>query len=174
MAGVALIIASLALLAKALQGIGKLGPTAVAPLIAFASAVSIVAMVLASVGTKLQASTTGIIVFAAAVAAMALAMAPIAQTGLEGAAAMGAFGIVGCRSCGSVRRTGNGFDGGCCWDPGIRGGNRPDRCRNASGNAVCAGINGNDQTTGRYHSPDRSCYRKCGQSDCYCDWWNAV
>ena len=94
MAGVALIIASLALLAKALQGIGKLGPTAVAPLIAFASAVSIVAMVLASVGTKLQASTTGIIVFAAAVAAMALAMAPIAQTGLEGAAAMGAFGIV--------------------------------------------------------------------------------
>jgi len=94
MAGVALIIGSLALLAKALQGIGKLGPTAVAPLIAFASAVSIVAMVLASVGTKLQASTTGIIVFAAAVAAMALAMAPIAQTGLEGAAAMGAFGIV--------------------------------------------------------------------------------
>lgn len=94
MAGVALIIGSLALLAKALQGIGKLGPTAVAPLIAFASAVSIVAMVLASVGTKLQASTTGIIVFAAAVAAMALSMAPIAQTGLEGAAAMGAFGIV--------------------------------------------------------------------------------
>lgn len=94
MAGVALIIASLALLAKALQGIGKLGPTAVAPLIAFASAVSIVAMVLASVGTKLQASTTGIIVFAAAVTAMALAMAPIAQTGLEGAAAMGAFGVV--------------------------------------------------------------------------------
>ena len=94
MAGVALIIGSLALLAKALQGIGKLGPTAVAPLIAFASAVSIVAMVLASVGTKLQASTTGIIVFAAAVAAMALAMAPIAQTGLDGAAAMGAFGIV--------------------------------------------------------------------------------
>ena len=92
--GVALVIASLALLAKALQGIGKLGTTAVAPLIAFASAVSIVAMVLASVGTKLQASTTGIIVFAAAVAAMALAMAPIAQTGLEGAAAMGAFGIV--------------------------------------------------------------------------------
>lgn len=94
MAGVALIIGSLALLAKALQGIGKLGPTAVAPLIAFASAVSIVAMVLASVGTKLQASTTGIIVFAAAVTAMALAMAPIAQTGLEGAAAMGAFGVV--------------------------------------------------------------------------------
>lgn len=94
MAGVALIIGSLALLAKALQGIAKLGTTAVAPLIAFATAVSIVAMVLGSVGTKLQASVLGIAVFGAAVAAMALAMAPIAKTGLEGAAAMLTFGVV--------------------------------------------------------------------------------
>lgn len=94
MGGVALVIGSLALLAKALQGIGRLGPSAVAPLLAFAAAISIVAVVLGSVGQKLQASVVGIAVFAAAVTAMALAMAPIAQTGLEGAAAMGAFGIV--------------------------------------------------------------------------------
>lgn len=94
MAGIALIISSLALLATSFSKLGALGTTAVAPLTTFGAVVSSLAIVFASFGTKLQASMLGITVFAAAVSAMALAMAPIAQTGLEGAAAMGAFGVV--------------------------------------------------------------------------------
>lgn len=94
MAGVAVIIASLALLAKAMTGLAKLGNKAVAPMIGFASAVSIVAMVLSSTGKSLQMSMKGIIAFSASVAGMALAMAPLATTGTQGAVAMVAFGAV--------------------------------------------------------------------------------
>lgn len=94
MAGIALIISSLALLATSFSQLGALGTTAVAPLTTFGAVVSSLAIVFATFGTKLQASMLGITVFAASVSAMALAMAPIAQTGLEGAAAMGAFGVV--------------------------------------------------------------------------------
>lgn len=94
MAGIAAIIASLSLLATSFSKLGALGTTAVAPLTAFGAVVSSLAIVFATFGTKLQASMLGIAVFAASVSAMALAMAPIAQTGLEGAAAMGTFGVV--------------------------------------------------------------------------------
>lgn len=94
MAGVAAIIASLALLAKAMTGLAKLGNKAVAPMIGFASAVSIVAMVLSSTGKSLQMSMKGIIAFSASVAGMALAMSKVASTGTEGAVAMVAFGVV--------------------------------------------------------------------------------
>lgn len=94
MAGIALIISSLALLATSFSKLGALGTTAVTPLTTFGAVVSSLAIVFATFGTKLQASMLGITVFAASVSAMALAMAPIAQTGLEGAAAMGAFGVV--------------------------------------------------------------------------------
>ena len=93
-AGVALIIGSLAGLALALKPLASLGTTAVAPLMAFAAAISAVAVVLSETGKKLQSSMKGVIAFAASVSAMALAMAPLASTGLEGAAAIGAFGIV--------------------------------------------------------------------------------
>lgn len=94
MAGVAVIIASLALLAKAMTGLAKLGNKAVAPMIGFASAVSIVAMVLSSTGKSLQMSMKGIIAFSASVAGMALAMSKVASTGTEGAVAMVVFGVV--------------------------------------------------------------------------------
>lgn len=94
MAGVALVIASLALLAKSLEGIASCGGSAVAPLLGFAAAVAAIAVVLAETGKKLQAGMAGVIVFAAAVSVMALAMAPIAKSGIEGAKAMAVFGIV--------------------------------------------------------------------------------
>ena len=94
MAGFALIIASLALLAKAMGDIGKLGPSAIAPMMTFGVVVGGLAAVFGTFGKALQTSMGGIIAFSAGVTAMALAMAPVASTGLEGAVAMGAFGIV--------------------------------------------------------------------------------
>ena len=93
-AGIALVVGSLAVLALALVPLASLGTTAVPPLLAFGVVVGGLAAILGAVGKKLQASAVGIAVFAAAVSVMALAMTPIAQTGLEGAAAMGAFGLV--------------------------------------------------------------------------------
>ena len=94
MAGFALIIASLALLAKAMGAIGKLGPSAIAPMMTFGVVVGGLAAVFGTFGKALQTSMGGIIAFSAGVTAMALAMAPVAATGLEGVAAMGAFGVV--------------------------------------------------------------------------------
>lgn len=94
MAGVATIIASLALLAKSLEGIASCGGKAVAPLLGFAAAVSSIALVLSKLGRPLNKNMKGIIAFSAGVSGMALAMAPLANAGLEGAAAMGAFGLV--------------------------------------------------------------------------------
>lgn len=93
-AGIALVVGSLAVLALALVPLASLGTTAVPPLLAFGVVVGGLAAILGAVGKKLQASAVGVAVFAATVSVMALAMTPIAQTGLEGAAAMGAFGLV--------------------------------------------------------------------------------
>lgn len=94
MAGVALVIASLALLAKSLEGIASCGGSAVAPLLGFAAAVSVMAVVLAEIGKKLQAGIGGILAFGGAVAVMALAMAPIANAGEAASRNMATFGIV--------------------------------------------------------------------------------
>lgn len=94
MAGLALIVGSLALLAKAMSEIGKLGSSAIAPMITFGVVVGGLAAVFGTFGKSLQTSMGGIIAFSASVSVMALAMAPIAQSGTEGAIAMGIFGAV--------------------------------------------------------------------------------
>ena len=94
MAGVAAIIASLALLAKAMTGLGKLGTKAIAPLVTFGAVVSGMAAVFAGLGNRLQASAKGIAVFGASVAAMAFTMSKVGETGTQGAIAMAAFGAV--------------------------------------------------------------------------------
>ena len=94
MAGVAAIIASLALLAIAFEKLGSLGTTAIAPLMTFGVVVGGLAAVFAALGSKLQSSVAGIIVFAAAIAVMALAMAPIAQAGAQATTNMLVFGVV--------------------------------------------------------------------------------
>lgn len=94
LAGVAAIIASLALLTNQLTKLGALGDTAVAPLTTFGIVVAGLATVFAITGKKLQSSAVGIVAFSAAVSAMAASMSGIAETGTEGAVAMTAFGIV--------------------------------------------------------------------------------
>ena len=94
MAGVAAIIASLSLLAKAMTGLGKLGTKAIAPLVTFGAVVSGMAAVFSGLGNRLQASAKGIAVFGASVAAMAFTMSKVGETGTQGAVAMVAFGAV--------------------------------------------------------------------------------
>lgn len=94
MAGIALVVASLALLAKSMQGIANAGPNAVANMATFGVVVGGLAVVLGLMGSKLQTSMAGIAVFGAAVSVMALAMAPLAATGTQGAIAMATFGVV--------------------------------------------------------------------------------
>ncbi|MBO3091580.1 hypothetical protein J5F27_06550 [Schleiferilactobacillus harbinensis] len=94
MAGIALVVASLALLAKSMQGIANAGPNAVANMATFGAVVGGLAVVLGLMGSKLQTSMAGIAVFGAAVSVMALAMAPLAATGTQGAIAMATFGVV--------------------------------------------------------------------------------
>lgn len=94
MAGIALVVASLALLAKSMQGIANAGPNAVTNMATFGGVVGGLAVVLGLMGSKLQTSMAGIAMFGAAVSVMALAMAPLAATGTDGAIAMAAFGLV--------------------------------------------------------------------------------
>lgn len=94
MAGIALVVASLALLAKSMQGIANAGPNAVANMATFGGVVGGLAVVLGLMGSKLQTSMAGIAVFGAAVSVMALAMAPLVATGTQGAIAMATFGVV--------------------------------------------------------------------------------
>lgn len=94
MAGIALVVASLALLAKSMQGIANAGPNAVANMAAFGGVVGGLAIALGLMGKKLQASASGIAVFAGAVSIMALAMVPLAKTGDKGITALAAFGVV--------------------------------------------------------------------------------
>lgn len=94
MAGIALVVASLALLAKSMQGIANAGPNAVTNMATFGGVVGGLAVVLGLMGKKLQASAGGIAVFAGAVSIMALAMVPLAKTGDKGITALAAFGVV--------------------------------------------------------------------------------
>lgn len=94
MAGVAAIIGSLSLLAKAMTGLGSLGKSAAVPLATFGIVVAGLAAVFAGTGKMLQTSAIGIGVFAASVSVMAYTMSKIANTGHDGAIAMGTFGIV--------------------------------------------------------------------------------
>ena len=107
-AGVALVIASLAGLALALKSLGSLGPSAVAPLLTFGAVVGGLVVIFDKFGKKLKNKTVqkGMIVFAAAVSAMALAMAPMATTGVQGAAAMLTFGVVVAGLAGVLSATG--------------------------------------------------------------------
>ena len=93
-AGIALIIASVSLLATALTPLAQLGTTAVPPLLAFGAVVSALVAVFALLGKSLQTNMTGIIAFSASMSVLALAIAPVASTGREGAVAMAAFGVV--------------------------------------------------------------------------------
>ena len=106
-AGVALVIASLAGLALALKSLGSLGPSAVAPLLTFGAVVGGLVVIFDKFGKKLKNKTVqkGMIVFAAAVS-MALAMAPMATTGVQGAAAMLTFGVVVAGLAGVLSATG--------------------------------------------------------------------
>lgn len=93
-AGIALIIASLALLAKAMEGIANAGANAPANMLSFAGAVAIMAAVLGGLGSKLQASALGIAVFAGSVSAMALSISGIANAGAQAVPNMITFGLV--------------------------------------------------------------------------------
>ncbi len=92
--GVAAVIASLALLAKSLEGIANAGSQAPANLAAFGVVVAGLAGTFALLGGKLQNSALGIAVFAASMSILALAMAPIANAGEGAATNMAAFGLV--------------------------------------------------------------------------------
>ncbi|MDF7636923.1 tape measure protein [Leuconostocaceae bacterium ESL0958] len=89
--GIAVVIASLSLLAVAIQPLAKTGLEGAAAMLAFASAVGIMAFSLGKMGDSLNKGLPGILAFAGSVAVMALAMAPLAKTGLDGAIAMAGF-----------------------------------------------------------------------------------
>jgi len=93
MTGIALIIASVALLAFAMAPLAKAGTDGAIGMLAFGASVAIMAVSLGAMGSKLSAGTMGIAVFAGAVSVMALAIAPIAQSGIDGATAIAAFAI---------------------------------------------------------------------------------
>lgn len=92
--GVAAVVLALAGLALALKPLASLGDTAVAPLAAFGLVVGGLAVVFGVFGDSLKRNASAILVFAGAVSVMALAMLPLAKTGVEGAVAMGVFGVV--------------------------------------------------------------------------------
>lgn len=92
--GIALVIASLALLALAIAPLAKTGLEGAIAMLAFGAAVGIMSVSLGMMGNRLTTGLVGIVAFAAAVSVMALAMAPIASTGTQGAIAMAVFGIV--------------------------------------------------------------------------------
>jgi tape measure domain-containing protein len=93
-AGVAAVVASLALLAKSLEGIANAGAQAPANLAAFGAVVAGLAGTFALFGSRLQSSMAGIAVFSASMSVMALAMAPIANAGQNAAVNLAAFGLV--------------------------------------------------------------------------------
>lgn len=93
-AGIALVIGSLAGLALALKPLAELGPSAVAPLVAFGTVVGGLAGVLALAGTKLSTSAVGIGVFAASLSVLALSLSVIANAGENGVRNMATFGLV--------------------------------------------------------------------------------
>lgn len=92
--GIAIIVGSLAGLALAIKPLAELGSTAVPALTAFGLVVGGLAAVFGEFGQSLQTNMKGIIAFSGSVSVLALAMTPLANTGKEGAIAMGTFGIV--------------------------------------------------------------------------------
>lgn len=92
--GISLIVGSLAGLALAIKPLAELGSTAVPALAAFGFVVGGLAAVFGVFGQSLQTNMKGIVAFSASVSILALAMTPLANTGKEGAIAMGTFGIV--------------------------------------------------------------------------------
>ena len=93
-AGIALIIGSLALLAKSMQGIGALGSSAVAPLTTFGLVVAGLMGTFALLGDRLEKSAIGMVAFSGSLSMMAIAMGPVANAGAEGTKNMTAFGLV--------------------------------------------------------------------------------
>ncbi len=91
---VSAVVLSLAGLALALKPLASLGDTAVAPLAAFGVVVGSLAVIFCIFGDSLKRNTSAVLTFAGAVSVMALAMLPLAKTGVEGAIAMGVFGVV--------------------------------------------------------------------------------
>ncbi|GAP04880.1 tape measure protein [Fructobacillus tropaeoli] len=89
--GIALVIASLALLAMAIQPLANTGLKGAAAMLAFGAAVGIMAISLGLMGDKLSSGMPGILAFAGAVSVMALAMVPLANTGDKGIGAMLGF-----------------------------------------------------------------------------------
>lgn len=93
MAGIALIISSVALLAFAMAPLAKAGSDGAVGMLAFGASVALMAGVLGAMGTKLSAGLGGILAFGAAVGIIAFAMAPIAQAGTDGAIAVAVFAL---------------------------------------------------------------------------------
>lgn len=92
--GIAIVIASLALLAKSLEGIANAGAQAPANLATFGAVVAGLAGTFALFGGRLQSSAVGIAVFAGSMSILALALAPIANAGAGAATNMAVFGAV--------------------------------------------------------------------------------
>ncbi|MFD1902529.1 hypothetical protein GQR36_25480 [Enterococcus termitis] len=93
-AGIALVIASIALLAFALKGIAELRNNGSCTVTHFRRCNCYFSRNVCPFGKALTTNMTGIAVFAIAVSLLAFAMAPIAQSGTEGAIAMAVFGAV--------------------------------------------------------------------------------
>lgn len=89
--GIALVIASLALLALAIEPLAKTGLKGAAAMLAFGASVGIMAVSLGLMGNRLSSGMPGILAFAGAVSVMALAMVPLANTGNKGIGAMLGF-----------------------------------------------------------------------------------
>ncbi|CUW12228.1 MULTISPECIES: tape measure protein [Leuconostoc] len=92
--GIAIVIASLALLAKSLEGIANAGAQAPENLATFGVVVAGLAGTFALFGGRLQSSAVGIAVFAGSMSILALALAPIANAGAGAATNMAVFGVV--------------------------------------------------------------------------------
>ena len=93
-AGIAVVIASIALLAKSMTGIANAGAQAVPNMVTFGAVLGGLAIVFSKFGSGLQKNMAGIAVFGAAISVMALAMAPLASASAQAVPNMAAFGLV--------------------------------------------------------------------------------
>ncbi len=92
--GVATVVASLALLAKSMEGIANAGPNAMQNMATFGAVVAGLASVFALTGKKIHESAVGIAVFGASVSVMALSFSTIANAGSGAVANLATFGAV--------------------------------------------------------------------------------
>ncbi|WP_288623221.1 tape measure protein [uncultured Lactococcus sp.] len=93
-AGIAVVIASIALLAKSMTGIANAGAKAVPNMATFGAVLGGLAIVFSKFGSGLQKNMAGIAVFGAAISVMALAMVPLASASAQAVPNMAAFGLV--------------------------------------------------------------------------------